>query len=305
MKTCCIGDKSLVTRGRFLKTAKLRDEYYVPIENADAFIASVRSAGVGADLLTFVQEVPDTSPTHGFYHEWDSLAVLPVSTYEHWWDQQITFKPRNRIRKAFKNVEVRQVTFDDELVRAIGAVYDESPVRQGRRNYHYGKSFETLKREHATFLENSDFIGAYFQQHLIGFAKITHVKHYSIVMNILSMIAHRDKSPTNALIAKAVELCAARKSQFLNYSTWGKREGLNEFKEAHGFQRFEVPRYFVPLTGKGQVALKWKLHRHTADYLPGEWVRHAAALRSRWNDFRFRNSNNVAGQQPSVISVAK
>jgi hypothetical protein len=296
-----VDGKDIIVTGRFLKTAKLRDEYYVPLENPEEFLALVRSFSIGVDLLTFVQEIHDTTPKYSFYHEHDCLAVLPLGTYENWLNKQIDCKIRNMIRKASKRgVEVRGVAFNDDLASAIMAVYDESPVRQGQRFRYYRNGFDTIKRLHATFLDSSDFIGAFYKQQLIGFVKVTHVRNYSILMNVLSMVSQRDKAPTNALIAKTVEICTARGSQYLNYSTWGKREGLNEFKEAHGFQRFEIPRYFVPLTSKGKFALKWNLHRKPIDYFPGGWVKRVAAVRSKWNEIRFRDCEVERREKPAT-----
>ncbi len=102
--------------------------------------------------------------------EWDNIAVLPVTTYENWWKNQIRSLPRNRARQAEKRgVTLREVPFDDELVNGIREVYNESPVRQGKPNAHYGKDVETVRRESATYLDSSAFIGAFFENKLIGF----------------------------------------------------------------------------------------------------------------------------------------
>jgi len=288
MKSILIEGNQVVIRGSIVKTARLRDEYYVPVNEPGPFIAAVCASGIKADLLTLVQEIHDETPKLSFHYEWDDLAVLPLSTYENWLNKQITFRPRNKFYKALKSgLEVKPVEFNDELVHSIIAVYNENPIRQGQRNRHYCKDFETVKREHSSFLDRSDFIGAYYQQQLIGFAKVTHVNDSSVFMNILAMISHRDKAPTNALLAKTIEICTHRKSRFLNYSTWGKREGLNKFKETNGFQHFKIPRYYVPLTMKGNLALRWNLHRQPIDYIPVEWVRWSAGVLSQWNQFRF------------------
>ena len=312
MKSILIEDKDVLIRGSLVKTAQLKDEYYVPVDDPGPFIARVRALNLKADLLTLVQEIHDQTPRLPFHYEWDDLAVLPLSTYENWLNKQITFKPRNKFYKAIKSgLVVKPVEFSDELVHSIMAVYNENPIRQGQRNRHYCKDFETVKREHSSFLDRSDFIGAFYNQKLIGFAKVTHVRDSSVFMNILSMISHRDKAPTNGLLAKTIEICTQRKSRFLNYSTWGKREGLNDFKEANGFQHFKVPRYYVPLTMKGNLVLRWNLHRPPIDYLPAEWVRWSAAVLSQWNQFRFghihselsplntRNTRNKEGQETS------
>ena len=40
---------------------------------------------------------------------------------------------------------MRRVPFDDALVRGISRIYDETPTRQGRRFWHYGKDLDAAK----------------------------------------------------------------------------------------------------------------------------------------------------------------
>ncbi len=65
------------------------------------------------------------------------------------------------------------------------------------------------------------------------------------------MISERDKAPTNALIAKAVEICAEAGVGLLQYGIWSRRS-MGAFKKHNGFQAVEVPRYYVPLNWRGK-----------------------------------------------------
>ena len=96
---------------------------------------------------------------------------------------------------------VREVPFDDAFVRGISAIYNESPIRQGKPFWHYGKDFEAVRRMNGTFMDRSIFIGAFFQDSLIGFVKLVsdEDRGQAGLMQIVSMIQHRDKAPTNAL----------------------------------------------------------------------------------------------------------
>ncbi len=282
----------VTVRGRWLKTAQLTDEYYVGVPDAAALTAEIRRQRqfMGVDVFTFVQALHDREAHLPHVLTWDAMAVLPLSTYAHWFDRQLTFKPRNRLRKALKNgVQTRVVAFTDDLIRAVMVIYNETPLRQGKRNWHFGKDFDTVKREHATFLERSEFIGAYFDDELIGFAKLTYSAHDCIVMNMVAKLSHRDKAPTNALLAKAVEQVTARRIALLNFGVWGRR-GLNEFKVANAFECALVPRYHVPLTLKGALALKLNLHRGLKERLPERWTVKLADARARWNGWRYRQS---------------
>lgn len=270
----------LCVQGRLPRIARLRDEYYVPAPEPQRLLPALRATGA-ADIVTFVQGLHEPEPRFDGPVSFDEMAVLPVSTFEHWFDRQIRYKTRNMVRKAWKSgVETRVVPFSDALVADIMTVYNESPVRQGKPNRHYGKDFETVRREHATFLERSDFIGAFADGELLGFAKLTHGPQATIVMNMIAKLSARDRSPMNALVAECVRCTAARGVPRLNYGIWGRR-GLSDFKAANAFECVRVPRYHLPLTLRGRAALRLGLHRSLKDRLPEAWIERAADARGR------------------------
>lgn len=288
---CSVAGKDVQITGRLLKTARLRSEYYVRLEDPVALVQAVQKSGLRADILTFIQDINERAPRYSFHHEAEQMAVLPITTYDDWFTKQLYNKPRNILRKAFKSgVEIRLEDFGDSIVRGIKEIYDESPVRQGRRNRHYKKDIDTIRREHATFLDRSQFIAAYFNGEIIGFAKVTFSPGHATVMNFLSKLSHRDKAPNNALIAKAVEVSADRKVNSLIYGVWGSggATGLVEFKTSNGFQCVEVPRYYVPLTWIGKLALRAGVHGGIVKRIPKSFVGAAANVRKRWNALRFR-----------------
>jgi hypothetical protein len=288
-----------------LNVCRLRDEYYEFIGDPRAFVEALKASEAQADTFTFIQEVPNPVPKYDFYQEWDRAAVLPLSTFDCWWKKQINDKTRNMVRKAQKTgVQVRLAEFDDTLVQGIHRIYNESPVRQGRPFRHYGKDLETIRCEHATFLDRSEFVGAYCSGELIGFAKVVYGNGVANLMNIISLISHRDKAPTNALVAKSVELCTNRTIPFLQYGT-GNSGSIGEFKRHHGFEERLIPRYFVALNIKGALGLKLKLHKSLSDRIPDNWRAHVAAWRRRWVEFRFRKirSGSFARQNPAQVKT--
>jgi hypothetical protein len=284
-----IDGKPLTRTSGLVRVCRLRDEYYQFVEEPESFRAqlSQRSRRY-ADVLTFLQEVPDRTPKYPFHMECDSAAVLQLDTFEHWWKRQINDKTRNMVRKAQKaGVEIRLTELNEELIRGIQVIYDESPIRQGRPFKHYRKPLDLLRREHETFLERSQFLGAYYQGQLIGFAKLVHGREVSNLMNIISMIAHRDKAPTNGLISKAVEISTSRGVRYLQYGT-GNSRSIGDFKRHHGFEEFRVPRYYLPLNPWGTIALRLGLHRRLVDRLPERLRDRFLLLRSRWMARRLR-----------------
>src|SRR5437660_6741103 len=146
--------KEIRTRGRLIRVAFLDGEGYQFLESPEEALGTVRDSKSGVDLFTFVQKLSDTVPRYGYPMEMDNIAVLPVSTVEHWMKHQIDFKVRNKVRKATKNrVVAREVPFDDVLISGIQSIYNESPIRQGKPFWHYGEDLETIRRIKATFLE--------------------------------------------------------------------------------------------------------------------------------------------------------
>ena len=115
-------------------------------------------------------------------------------------------------------------------------------------------------------------------------------------MQILSMIQHRDKAPTNALIAQAVRSCADRGLSHLIYSnfSYGNKhsDSLSDFKEHNGFLKIEVPRYYIALTVAGRAALRMSLHHKLVDRIPEALLVRLRSLRSGWNNRRLQAAND-------------
>jgi hypothetical protein len=128
-------------------------------------------------------------------------------------------------------------------------------------------------------------IGAYVGDELIGFIMLANAGRYAITGQIISKIKHRDKSTNNVLMSKAVEVCAKMKLPYLVYFHW-TNDSLAEFKRRCGFQEMRVPRYFIPLTRKGSLALKFGLHRGWKAALPAPIVKSLKKCRGLWNQWR-------------------
>ena len=286
--------REICISGRFLRIAHLHGDTFRFVDDPASLVNELRRCAARVDLFTFAQRLPETEPKFSYPVEWENAAVLAVTTFEHWWNHQLRSYPRNRARQAEKKgVVLRETPFDDALVAGIREIYNECPIRQRRRFPHYGKDFETVRREEATFLDSSVFIGAYFEDRLIGFVKLVPDESgtQAGLMNILSMAKHKDKAPTNALIAYAVRACATRGIRHLVYSKfdYGKeRDSLRDFKERNGFQRVDTPRYYVPLTAIGTAAFRLGLHRSTSERIPKALADRLRALRAVWYERKYR-----------------
>ena len=270
------------TRG-LLNWAHVAPECYEKLSNIQEFIDRLASRRAATDIVTFGQRVPDVQPRFPFRYDWVETATLRVSTFEHWLNNQIIKENKKNVAKARKKgIEVRVSDYDDAFVKGIKAIYDESPVRQGKKFWHYGKDLERVRHENGTYRDESVFLGAYFDGELIGFAKLVFVGRCANTQNVISLLSHRDKKTNNALLAGAVELCAKRKVEYLQYGNWASGT-FGKFKADNGFERVAIPFYYVPLTLRGRIAMATKLHRGIRNLLPESFVKPALALRSKWH----------------------
>jgi hypothetical protein len=285
------------TVGRLVRIAGLSADTYEFLDRPEATIDALKATDERIDLLTFMQRLPETLPKYNYYMEWDNLAVLPVSTFDGWWTKQINDKTRNMARRAEKKgVLIRQRPLDEEYIKGVWKIYNECEIRQGKRFPHYGKDLDAVRKMMVTFPERSVFMGAYFEDEMIGFVRL-HWDSSRIqagISSILSLNAHRDKAPTNALLAESVRYCAMNAFPYLVYSRYSdgnkQRDSLMDFKDHNGFQRVNLPRFYVPLTPWGRIALSLGLHRRFLDYIPDSVLSQLRVLRKSWYSWKVRSA---------------
>lgn len=285
-------------RGRWLRIASWRNNYD-ELPDPPVVIDLLKQRTV-ADIFTFSQRLPNTTARYSYNLEWDNVAAIPIRTYEEWWDHQIDKKVRKHVRRAVRaGVVVRQAEFSDELVRGIMHIYNESPVRGGRAFRHYGDDFETCKRKHATWLDRSEFIGAFLDGQLVGFVKLVYAGVTARTIQNIAMKKYGTLGVGNALLAKAVELCAQRHICYLIYGKmkYGNKgsQGLEQFKLDNGFELYKLPKYYVPLTAKGEVAIKLGLHRDVDRLIPRWFFRLYRRIRCTYYEFRYGTSATDGG----------
>jgi hypothetical protein len=138
-------------------------------------------------------------------------------------------------------------------------------------------------------LFREEIFGAYLGEELVGFIMLANAGKYALLGQIISKIAYRDVAPTNALLAKAVEHCAEKGFPYLVYAYW-LDDTLGDFKRSNGFGKVDLPRYFVPLTLKGKLALKLGLHRGWKEAVPKQLRKPLKKVRRRWYGFALANS---------------
>jgi hypothetical protein len=243
-------------------------EYEKNILPTDTFLEKLRERGI--DIYTFLDRkwcCPIPNPSVDWILEDDNAGLLEIKTYDVWW-QAIGKKTRNMVRKAEKSgIKVQVVEPSDMLAEGIWKIYNETPIRQQRAFTHYSESLD-LVRSNMYQTKNNTFIGAYLEGELVGFIQILYGEDIAIVSNILSLQRHWDKSLNNALLAKAVEVCASKGQRWLMYGRIGNHPSLDRFKDNNGFVKHPISRVYIPLTRKGRIAIRLGLHQEIKDSLP-------------------------------------
>jgi hypothetical protein len=266
-----------------VRTLRLEDEWYEDLASPEAVLRWLaQNPQFKIDIFTFWQRLPDLSPKYQYYTEYETIAVLPIKSYEDWWNTRIKSRVRSLIRKSEKEgVRVIETTFDDRFVSGMTKIFNEAEYRQGRRFWHYGKSEADVKRQFSTYIKREHMIGAYLGDEMIGFVMLGHAGAFGLTGQILSSIHHRDKFTTNALMAKAVDVCAKLQLRYLCYIFWGD-DTLTEFKRRCGFEPMIAPRYFVPMTSRGHLSLRVGAHHGVRGMIPPGIVNLLKQWRRRW-----------------------
>ena len=291
-----VNGMKLIATGKWFRTARVRGEEMMEneLENPELYLKRLRDGGnrvLKADIFTFTQKIPATRPKHPYCMEWESVAAIRLVSFKEWWENLPQETRKNVRRSTKRGVLVRIKDFDDELIRGIREVNDDTPLRQGMPNAYYGKSSEETRKLYGEFVGRSDFICAYFGDELIGFMHLVYRGQVASILNLTTKPSHYDKRPANALVAKAAEVCQSKNVSYMTYGlfNYGNKgdHPLREFKLRNGFQEILVPRFFVPLTQWGKLCMKAKLHRGLVGVLPHAVVTTGVGVRALWYNLRF------------------
>lgn len=285
-----VDENVLIVKGKRVKTAVIEAEEWLETEIAspEACVRALkeqRSGGLRADIFAFSQKIPDAKPRYSYVLNWDSYAYVHVTRFDDWWTKlpQETRKNVRRSQKRGVTITVREM--DDALVEDLVDLNNDSPIRQGKRFTHYGKTFEQVKKDQMSFLDRSDYICAYVEEELVGVLKLVYRGDSASILTLLSKPSHADKRPSNALLAKAVELCEAKGVPYLVYGklNYGNKKdsSLRDFKIRHGFEEILLPRYYVPLTLWGSLCVKLGVHRGLIGVLPPGVIAAGVSVRGR------------------------
>jgi hypothetical protein len=264
---------TLVIRKRFFyRKAEYSLDYLYDSDPTTELLVDLKKRQV--DLFTFVER-SFIQHEHKYLisNENESIAVLRISSFDDWWNFQINKKARNLVRKAEKiGVRLELVEVNEDFIRGTQRIYNETPIRGGRRYGAYGMNLAYLRKSFMN-LQRSDIIGAYYKDELIGFTWVVYGDRVARIKVFMSLIKHRNKAPNNLLMAEAIRRCCKRGFHFLVYEKMGYLQGLDSFKVQNGFKTCITIRYFVPLSNRGMLAMKFRIHKDIAYSLSPSVVR--------------------------------
>src|SRR5438105_431548 len=95
-------NKVFVISGRLIKTAALKEEWQLDLDEPDRVIRDIKASSAKVDLLRFWQRIPESEPKYPYYHEMRNVAAIPITDYQSWFTKQISPKARNKVRKTQK-----------------------------------------------------------------------------------------------------------------------------------------------------------------------------------------------------------
>ena len=285
-----VGGKDIVRKGRYLKIAFVKDEQWLEsaVEDPALCIKALkeeRSRELRSDIFTFCQKLPSTTQQYPYPVEWESIAAIPITTFDAWWNG-LSQEGRKNVRRSQKRgvtIEVKKL--DDELIKGLVELNNDSPVRQGKAFTHFGKTLSEVARDQEDFLDHCDYICAYHEGELIGVVKLIYRGDIASVLTFLPKASHSDKRPANALMAKVVELCTEKKMLYVIFGLFNYQKkhdtSLREFKIRNGFEEVLVPRYFVPLSWKGAIATRLGLYYGLIGLLPHSVITFLVGVRAK------------------------
>lgn len=230
----------------------------------------VQGERLPGDLFTFWQLYPDTTPHYPYWYEWENIAIADTHSHDEWLDA-LSKKTRNMIRKAQKlGVRVSEVIPDMDYCLAIERIYNETPIRQGRLYKHYHEPLTNIIRGTQAFMNAPTpniFLAAYYENSIVAVAQIITGHCFAFLNNFMGLQEHFDKAVMNALMSGVVNACTEHGVNYLAYESVSD-DSLGKFKKNNGFVNKQVPRYYIPLTWRGQLLLRLHLQRGLRSLIP-------------------------------------
>src|SRR4029453_2411423 len=79
--------RKVVLTGKKIRIAQVKDKGGVegePVEAPELFVTKLRESDLKADIFTFAQRPPETTPRYNYHWEWDNWAIMPTTSFKDW-----------------------------------------------------------------------------------------------------------------------------------------------------------------------------------------------------------------------------
>src|SRR5436190_15983498 len=124
--------RTVVVTGKWIWTAQVKDEEVVEgviVADPESFVTKLKESELKADVFTFAQRPPETTPKYDYHLEWDNWAAVRTTCFKDGWDN-LPQEPRQHVRRgARRRVVLGIVSVDDHLGTGGHRIYNETPGR--------------------------------------------------------------------------------------------------------------------------------------------------------------------------------
>lgn len=189
--------------------------------------------------------------------------LLLNNDFDYIWRFKFNKKARNLVRK-FKRLGGYVQVLDNPLdyVDEIMEINLSKTFRQGRYlppTYTNRKLVvENLKLSLEEKGESLRIYGAFIGNKLTAYAYIVEHNGYAYVSRFLAHASYFKHAVSNGLISEIIEDLCHRNVKILQYGYWSRHHtGVNHFLRQHGFIGGKVEAYYIPLSCKGSIVLKF------------------------------------------------
>ena len=79
-----VDNHEIISRGKLVKIIQFKEEWDIDVDDPERVISKLKASNIKADIFTFMQRLPESKPKFNYYMEWDSVAAIPITTYENW-----------------------------------------------------------------------------------------------------------------------------------------------------------------------------------------------------------------------------
>lgn len=267
--------------------ATIHDEDYLDKTNWDwmGAIEAIKGHALGFRFPEYLVS-QDQEISHAYHAS--NRSRLNLSDYAHWEKKQIKKDVREGLRRANREgVSVERVAYSNLVVEVASEVFNETPYRQGRRFWHYGKSHEQLRQELAPLSAVSQYFLARKGSEYVGFAQIVPLPHRGSArsVHVISKAQHVRSRVSSALIQSIVAYCCDTKLTSFVYGrhiySGNENSNLRKFKERHGFRNYEYKNYYVPVAPLGHAYLAMGLYQGLREMVPKPAIEFAKSIRGR------------------------